>query len=94
MRKNLYVSMFVLLVAVLVLSACGTAATATPQTVVQVQTQVVQQVVTATPLPPGARHRHPAPGWFHPDHCGRRDLPAADLLPSGPMPTRMLIPPW
>jgi phosphate transport system substrate-binding protein len=56
MRKNLYVSMFVLLVAVLVLSACGSAATApaaTPevQTVVQVQTQIVQQVVTATPGP-------------------------------------------
>ena len=52
MRKNLFVPMFVLLVAVLVLSACGTAAaTATPQTVVQVQTQIVQQVVTATPGP-------------------------------------------
>ena len=51
MRKNWYVSMFVLLVAGLVLSACGTAATATPQTVVQVQTQMVQEVVTATPGP-------------------------------------------
>ena len=52
MRKNWYVPMFVLLVAVLVLSACGTAApTATPQTVVQIQTQVVNQVVTATPGP-------------------------------------------
>jgi phosphate transport system substrate-binding protein len=54
MRKNLYVSMFVLLAAALVvLSACGTAATPTPQTVVQVQTQVVNQVqvVTATPGP-------------------------------------------
>ena len=45
MRKNLMVSMFVMLIAVLVLSACGPAAT--PQTVVQ--TQVV--VVTATPGP-------------------------------------------
>jgi phosphate transport system substrate-binding protein len=54
MRKNLYVSMFVLLAAALVvLSACGTAVTPTPQTVVQVQTQVVNQVqvVTATPGP-------------------------------------------
>ena len=40
MRKNLFVSMFVLLAAVLVLSACGPAATPTPQTVVEVQTQV------------------------------------------------------
>ena len=52
MRKNLYVPMFALLIAaVLVLSACGPASTATPQTVVQVQTQVVNQVVTATPGP-------------------------------------------
>jgi phosphate transport system substrate-binding protein len=54
MRKNLFVSMFVLLVAVLVLSACGPAATAvvpTPETVVQVQTQIVREVVTATPGP-------------------------------------------
>ena len=54
MRKNLFVSMFVLLAAVLVLSACGPAATpATPevQTVVQIQTQEVQVVVTATPMP-------------------------------------------
>jgi phosphate transport system substrate-binding protein len=51
MRKNLYVSMFVLLAAALVLSACGAAPTATPQTVVQLQTQIVQQVVTATPGP-------------------------------------------
>jgi phosphate transport system substrate-binding protein len=47
MNKKLTISMFVLLVAVLVLSACGPAAT--PQTVVQVQTQEVQVVVTATP---------------------------------------------
>ena len=54
MRKNLFVSMFVLLAAVLVLSACEPAATpATPevQTVVQIQTQEVQVVVTATPMP-------------------------------------------
>ena len=61
MRKNLYVSMFVLLVATLVLSACGTAPIATPQTVVQIQTQVVQEVVTATPLPPGAPTDTPLP---------------------------------
>ena len=53
MRKNLYVSMFVLLAAALVLSACGSAATtAAPATpVVQVQTQIVPMVVTATPGP-------------------------------------------
>jgi phosphate transport system substrate-binding protein len=51
MRKNLYVSMFVLLAAALVLSACGTAATPTPVTVVQIQTQEVPVVVTATPGP-------------------------------------------
>ena len=62
MRKNLYVSMFVLLVtASVVLSACGTAATPTPQTVIQVQTQVVQQVVTATMLPPGPATATPQP---------------------------------
>jgi phosphate transport system substrate-binding protein len=62
MRRNLFVSMFVLLVATLVLSACGPAATPpTPETIVQVQTQEVQVVVTATPgpaeptpLPPGS----------------------------------------
>jgi phosphate transport system substrate-binding protein len=54
MRKNRFVSMFVLLVAVLVLSACGPAATTVvpiPETVVQVQTQIVREVVTATPGP-------------------------------------------
>ena len=45
MRKNLLVSMFVLLTAVLVLSACGPAPTA--ETVVE--TQVVDRVITATP---------------------------------------------
>ncbi len=45
MRKNLLASMFVLSIAVLVLSACGPAAT--PQTVVQ--TQIVE--VTSTPGP-------------------------------------------
>lgn len=61
MHKNLYVSMFVLLTAVLVLSACGPAAT--PQTVVQTQIQLQTQMVeitstpgpaTATPLPAGS----------------------------------------
>jgi phosphate transport system substrate-binding protein len=60
MRKNLYVSMFVLLAAVLVLSACGTT-TATPTPVTLVQTQVVEKLITptsgpatATPLPAGS----------------------------------------
>lgn len=54
MRKNLYVPMFILLAAVLALSACGPAATVvapTPETVIQVQTQEVPVVVTATPGP-------------------------------------------
>jgi phosphate transport system substrate-binding protein len=59
MQKNLYVSMFVLLAVVLVLSACGSANLPVPtpepmiQTVVQVQvqTQEVKVVVTATPGP-------------------------------------------
>jgi phosphate transport system substrate-binding protein len=60
MRKNFYVSIFVLLVAAsMALSACGAAPTATPMTVVQ--TQIVQQVVTATPLPPGAPTNTPLP---------------------------------
>ena len=65
MRKNLYVSMFVLTVAVLVLSACGPAATSAPVTVVQtvektvLQTKVVEITATpgpatATPLPDGS----------------------------------------
>jgi phosphate transport system substrate-binding protein len=52
MRKNLFVSMFILLIGVLVLSACGTASAATPQTVVQ--TQIVPVVITATPGPADA----------------------------------------
>jgi phosphate ABC transporter phosphate-binding protein len=59
MRKSFYVSMFVLLAASIALSACGAAPTATPMTVVQ--TQIVQQVVTATPLPPGAPTATPLP---------------------------------
>jgi phosphate transport system substrate-binding protein len=59
MRKNLYVSMFVLLAAALVLSACGSTAAAAPATpVVQVQTQIVPMVVTATP---GAATETPLP---------------------------------
>jgi len=61
MRKHLLASLFVLMAAVLVLSACGPATTATPevQTVVQVQTQVVEITptagpATATPLPAGS----------------------------------------
>jgi phosphate transport system substrate-binding protein len=54
MRKNLTVSMFILLVAVLVLSACGSA---TPQTVVQ--TQVVE--VTSTPGPAAPATETPLP---------------------------------
>jgi len=58
MRKNLYVSMFILLAAVLALSACGPAAT--PQTVVQTQIVEVTSTpgpaapATATPLPAGS----------------------------------------
>ncbi|MGA2491021.1 MAG: phosphate ABC transporter substrate-binding protein PstS [Anaerolineales bacterium] len=51
MRKNWVVSLFILMTAALVLSACSTAATPTPQTVVEVQTKEVQVVVTATPGP-------------------------------------------
>ncbi len=60
MRKNLLVSMFVLLIAVLVLSACGPADTTTPQTVVQTQIVEVTSTpgpaapATATPLPAGS----------------------------------------
>jgi len=59
MRKSFYVSMFVLLAASIALSACGAAPTATPMTVVQ--TQIVQQVVTATSLPAGAPTATPLP---------------------------------
>ncbi len=58
MRKNLYVSMFILLAAVLALSASGPAAT--PQTVVQTQIVEVTSTpgpaapATATPLPAGS----------------------------------------
>jgi phosphate transport system substrate-binding protein len=52
MHKNIGISLFILMTAVLVLSACGPAATSTPevqmQTVVSVQTQVVE--VTSTPV--------------------------------------------
>lgn len=51
MRKNLYVPVFVLLAAALVLSACASSANAAPQTVIQ--TQIVPVVVTATPGPAG-----------------------------------------
>jgi len=60
MRKNFVVSMFVLLTAVLVLSACGPASTATPQTVVQTKIVEVTSTpgpaapTTATPLPAGS----------------------------------------
>jgi len=51
MRKNLYVSMFVLLAAVLVLSACGPAATPEPPVVVPtaVPTALTTAVPTAVP---------------------------------------------
>ena len=55
MRKNLFVSMFIMLTAVLVLSACGPAAT--PQTVVQ--TQIVE--VTSTPGPAAPATPTPLP---------------------------------
>jgi phosphate transport system substrate-binding protein len=59
MRKNLFVSLFVLLAASLLLSACGSPATPTPVVQVQVQTQVVEITSTpgpaaATPLPAGS----------------------------------------
>ena len=57
MHKNLFVSMFVLLVAVLALSACGPATTPTPVT--EVQTQIV--VVTATPGPAAPATATPYP---------------------------------
>jgi phosphate transport system substrate-binding protein len=57
MRKNLYISIFVFIAAVLALSACGPVATTTPQTLIQ--TQVV--VVTATPGSAGAPTATPLP---------------------------------
>ena len=57
MRKNLYISIFVLLASVLALSACGQATTAAPQT--QIQTQLVP--VTVTPGPAGAATATPLP---------------------------------
>ncbi len=57
MRKNLYIPIFVLLAAVLALSACGPATTAAPQT--QIQTQLVP--VTVTPGPAGAPTATPLP---------------------------------
>jgi phosphate transport system substrate-binding protein len=59
MRKNLNISMFVLLAAVLVLSACGPAAT--PETVVQTQIQTQVVVVTATPGPAAPATATPLP---------------------------------
>jgi len=47
MRKNLFVVFAAMIVASIMLSACGTATTPTPETVTVVNTQVV--VVTATP---------------------------------------------
>lgn len=49
MRKNLYVPLFVFIVAALALSACGSAATPTAERVVE--TQIVEVPVTATPGP-------------------------------------------
>jgi phosphate transport system substrate-binding protein len=62
MQKKLYLPLFVLLAAVLVLSACGPTTTPTPETVVQVQTQIVQQtkIVEITPTP-GAATPTPLP---------------------------------
>ncbi|HVM73102.1 MAG TPA: phosphate ABC transporter substrate-binding protein PstS [Anaerolineales bacterium] len=51
MRKSLFVPMFVLLAAALVMSACGSAATPTPVTLIQTQVVNQVQVVTATPGP-------------------------------------------
>jgi phosphate transport system substrate-binding protein len=57
MRKNLYISIFVLIASILALSACGPASTATPQTLIQ--TQLVE--VTSTPGPAGAPTATPLP---------------------------------
>jgi phosphate transport system substrate-binding protein len=57
MRKNLFVSLFVLLIAGLVLSACGPAAT--PQT--EIQTQIVNVPVTVTPGPAAPATATPLP---------------------------------
>jgi phosphate transport system substrate-binding protein len=57
MRKNLYISIFVLLAAVLALSACGPATPVAPQTLIQ--TQLVP--VTVTPGPAGAATATPLP---------------------------------
>ncbi len=59
MRKNLFVSLFVLLAASLLLSACGSPVAPTPVVQVQVQTQVVEITSTPdmsapTPLPAGS----------------------------------------
>ena len=61
MRKYMFVPLFILMAAALVLSACGSAATPQPvvQTVVSVQTKVVEITPTsgpanATPLPAGS----------------------------------------
>jgi len=52
MKKQLFILVSLILAASMILTGCGTpAAPATPQTIVEVQTQVVQQVVTATPGP-------------------------------------------
>jgi len=49
MTKTVRSLMFVVVIMSFLLAACGGAATATPQTVTQIQTQIVNQIVTATP---------------------------------------------
>jgi phosphate transport system substrate-binding protein len=51
MRKNMFVIFATLMVASLVLSACSAAASATPEKVTVIQTQVVEKVVEVTPTP-------------------------------------------
>jgi phosphate transport system substrate-binding protein len=51
MSKKLFVVLSALIAASLLLSACGSAATPTPETVTVVQTQVVEKIVEVTPTP-------------------------------------------
>ncbi len=74
MSKKLLIITSVILAVSFILSACGPAATAGPQT--EIQTQVV--VVTATPGPAGC---HSAPGWIRPDHRCGGNLPVSALQP-------------
>ena len=60
MRKNLFIIFAALIVASLVLSACGSAAAPTPEKVTVVQTQVVEKIVEVTPTPDASAAPLPA----------------------------------